>query len=480
MKIRILTTLLLCSSFNFVSAQTTPGTLNEIFAAHWDYLKITDYKTESFKHLAMVKDGEQFTVLDAVQEYDLEAKKQKGGFQLRPFKSIGYMGSEYIAGKPAMTYKQGFNTPYEDYNTFVKTDYGYVACGPNILAVFGNDLQPLDVNNHPGYTLLSAAPLKGTSQIALLEISNAKHIVYLSVYDYKQGKTVYEMRQVIAGEEYLGLNAQSNRLLQTPDGNLFIALNLFGPPNNNTGIYELDPDNEYQIIGKISLAKLKEGVAADEFILWQRDYNYRLTELQIDADGTMQSSFRIGGETAQEEKLDYVTANTNANTGEEFDASISGTKTKGWDDSPVRGVLVRRLPDGRFVAIGRAKEKFGMKYSMSIVLYSKYLQVIRQYTYADYISENQDGQGVNAFATPPGQFSYLNFEPDGDVKNDALTCKIEPELHNDARISNDYYMGSSAVWDVLPGFTKDDLIILNAHQIMRLSLTKYTVDPNRY
>jgi hypothetical protein len=418
-------------------------------------------------HLAIHKEGAELLVLDGVYtQFNEKGIAIMGGYQLSRYTKSGTQWMLSKKGQPAeikVTLPDaGVDHNGMDYNTFVKTDYGYVVCGPFFLAVFSNDLEPVFIARVPDFVFMAAAPLKGTSEIAILKASLSESSVYIDIFDYKKGIFILPGSQhVLSSDDERGyISAQANRLLQTPDGNLFVTLNT-------------NEEFERQILGKLDIAAIRAGKTVEEFVLWQVTYEARLTELEIDATGIMHAVLRLQDpDDDTKELLQKVDGDTKVSSADDFESSFETAETADWDDAPAQGVLVHKLPDGTFLAIGRGKVEHQLEASVVLIWYTAEFKVIRQYRLPSlFLTANYKTEYGNF--TRPNQISYFEIKSDGRLETWGLSCYPVTNLTTDANEFFSHYRESEAVWEVIPGFQKNELLLMNGTTIVSVNLDRF-------
>jgi hypothetical protein len=428
------------------------------------------FSTDASKHLAVIKEGNDLVILETYGEkttygnHDVVA----GGYQLKRYTKSG---GKYIVSAEGNVAKQTFNSPHAlDYNTFVKTSYGYVACGPDIFAVFGKDLNSIYVANIKERLFIAAAPLKDSPEVAFLSYSVNNMSVGIRIFNYETRSWVTNNYQEIdKGSSSVLISAMSNRLVQLPDGNLFYTLRI------RPGAYD-------QIFGKIDLAKVRSGSSASDFTIWKKEYNVQLNSMDIDAKGMMHAIVRLEGKEPDTEKLRFVHVNAQAATSEAFHSSITGGITPTYDDVAAGGSYTTALPGGNVVAIGIGLQKFGYQQSLSIAVYTSEMKLIRQYrlpTPFETLDDLDRGYGANYNGLYPCQFSEIDMESHNITGHYFYhTGGIEYRQTNDIQTDPykffNYHFGHNAVWNVLPGDTKDEMLLVTAHAIVKVNLLKYT------
>jgi hypothetical protein len=414
-------------------------------------------------HLSAIKEGTDLVVLDSYGEgIDERGHVKSGGYSLSRFSLAGGKYSPTLEGNPTLNDFNGRNGV--DFNTFLKIPDGYLVCGTEMMMIFSNELKAQYACHGQGHLFLSAAPLKGGSEVALLSVSLARAEIEISIYDYKKKAWQGGFQPLIEASKYGELSAAANRLVQTSDGNLFVTLNVGG------GMSE-------QIFGKLNLEKVRAESGVDEFMIWEIMYDLFLTEMKIDANGLMDAIVRLPGETEHTEKLQHVKANANVGSSDDFEASITSKKTATFDESITgSGACVKLLPDGSCIEIGIGLQKFGYHKSLSIAKYSPEMKLLRQYrlpTPFETMDQNDREYG-NFGVMVARNISRIILNSNGTFETYAPSLLPTNNIRTDPKMFYDYHIGNNAVWTVLPGETKDELLLITGSCIQKVNLLKYT------
>jgi hypothetical protein len=132
------------------------------------------------------------------------------------------------------------------------------------------------------------------------------------------------------------------------------------------------------------------------------------------------------------------------------------------------------LPDGRVLGIGKGKEMFRFQHELSIVLYDGQMKPVRQYRLP---TPAIPPYGKSSSVNPIGDCNYLSFalnpsKGDFPTFDKAYIRRPLDVLHN----PEDFYdamNGAYAIWAVLPGATKDEVILMSRNAFIKVNLTKY-------
>ena len=338
-----------------------------------------------------------------------------------------------------------------------------MAYSAETIVVFDNDLEAKAILHHGERTFISVAMIKGTTEIAVVSMVNSSRKIDINLYDYYTGKWVTNVFNVLMSNQTDNLIMPcSNNLVQTSDGNLFITLKTSRGCKN-------------QIFGKLDYAKMKAGGTTKDIIIWQKQYDIELMDMQLSSNGMMTTLSNVYNEDGQTVRLERVKANTAVTTAEAFNASIQLKKTVGTDQVLVAGQYGSLLPNGDIMVAGIGLHKYGFQHSPVFIRYGESLNILGQYripTPIDAKILDRKRYGAKPYSLIQNQHSKI-------LSTDDVTIYGVPYLststiNKDYELFVDTYMGKQSVYHFLPGATKDEVFIMTANALLKVNFTKYT------
>lgn len=445
---------------NSLSALPLPPTTNLTALYNFSNVDTIQYSTGLSSHLAVIKDGNSFVFLDA---HGVSPNSQgwvySGGYQLR---KIELVNGKWVQTK-GETVATKFNSEHEPgFSKFMKTDDGYMAYSAESIVLFGNDLQSKKTLHSGLRTFVSAAIIKGTTEIAIVSLSNSTRDVSINIYDYSKDEWLVDFKILLGSQNNNMILPSANNLIQMSDGNLFITL-------------KTHRDCQNQIFGKLDYAKIKSGAATKEFIIWQKKYPVEMMDMSLSVTGKMSAIMQIYNEEGRTQFLESVTANANVATADEFQASMQTKKTLGADQVLENDHFANMLPNGEIIAAGIGLYNYGMQHSPVFVRYDANMKVLGQYripTSHDAKILERGRRGKKPFTIDQNQHSRI-FSKD-DVSIFGLPYENTSTIKTDQELFIETYMGDMAAYQFLPGATRDEMYIMTTNALLKVNFTKYT------
>lgn len=421
-----------------------------------------EFSNTNAYHLAAVYDGSDIVVLDGFFEESKTADtKDQGGFQLVRLRK----GTNGKLSAVAKSEQVAFFTQYGiAMSSFEKTESGFLACNPEGMVLFDKEFNVVNKVYLKKFIFLGATHLKGTTEIAALFYNTNDQTTGLNIWNYVTKKFVHPDLVVISHCDeinWMTLSSKSTGIRQLPNGNLLLTQNL----GHSTR------DQEF---AHIDLEVFRNNPEED-FFLWYLGYKNRLANLVIRPDGKMDILVQTDiADNDEDYALSKVTANAQAIDIPSFNGSISDFGTRAPADCYRYMAYAQTLPDGRTIGIGNGKRMFNFHEELSIVLYDGQMKPVRQYRLPTPMITPFANSGIEASI---GSRNYMScsFNPSKGqfptFENAYVSSPLDI-LHN----PEDFYHvhnGAYAIWSLLPGASKDELILMSRNAFIKVNLTKY-------
>lgn len=408
-------------------------------------------------HLAMIRDGNYLYTLDTwVDNFDKKTRRiYNGGFIIRKYSksSNGQLIQEKVSDPVSVK-----NNEYDNsinYNTFTKTEFGFLAAGSNLMVAYDKDLNVLSGTSLPMH-IQKAAHIAGTSEIITLCFTEDLG-TYVRIYNYKtdqwnKGTSIGNTNNQLTKYSY------NHNFYLRKDGNIFIALK----------------QGKNQVYGALNLDKLRENSSISDALLWQKEFPCPLLYSEV-RNGTIEAFYKFytgNGSVC----LGVFSANINANSKDDFMSSLVNHGNENGDEILEVPSLVRKSDRGTYYVLSQGRKKFGHNELRVIGEYDNEARLINQYRikspydsqigyFFDYYfesgSRDQQSYIERAYLT-----SITIFENEDEITNNGIRVSLgeDPILKT---FGYDYLS-----WDICQGFQEGEILILSANSIISADYRK--------